>query len=126
MPSTRTTGSKGGAPPFPLLLLEGQRAFIEGLATRATVRLLLKHAPRGEGQPVLVLPGFMAGDRSTRFLRRTLRKLGYDPHPWLLGRNRGVGPSPGYSPLSNDHRISPDPRVHCSSGGGFWSGLVPL
>jgi pimeloyl-ACP methyl ester carboxylesterase len=90
--SRQDSDIEGGAPPFPLLLLEGQRAFFEGLATRATASLLLRHAPRGQGQPVLVLPGFMAGDRSTRFLRRTLRRLGFDAHPWLLGQNRGMTP----------------------------------
>ncbi|HXX49072.1 MAG TPA: alpha/beta fold hydrolase [Myxococcota bacterium] len=38
---------------------------------------------------MLVLPGFMADDLSTRPLRRFLRRLGYRAHPWLLGRNLG-------------------------------------
>jgi pimeloyl-ACP methyl ester carboxylesterase len=83
MPDTRR-------PPLGLLLLEGQRALLEGLSIPAT-RRLLKRAPRGEGQPVLVLPGFMAGDDSTRILRRFLKERGYSAHPWLQGRNRGPG-----------------------------------
>jgi len=47
--------------------------------------------PRGGGHPVLVLPGFMASDGSTRPLRRLLRALGYQVHGWGLGRN--VGPT---------------------------------
>jgi pimeloyl-ACP methyl ester carboxylesterase len=40
---------------------------------------------------VLVLPGLMAGDVSTRPLRRVLRRLGYSVHGWRLGRN--IGPT---------------------------------
>jgi pimeloyl-ACP methyl ester carboxylesterase len=47
--------------------------------------------PTGSGGPVLVLPGFMATDRSTAPLRRVLRSLGYDARGWGLGRN--VGPT---------------------------------
>lgn len=47
--------------------------------------------PDGDGHPILVLPGFMASDRSTTQLRRLLRRLGYETHPWGLGRN--IGPT---------------------------------
>jgi pimeloyl-ACP methyl ester carboxylesterase len=50
---------------------------------------LLGAAPRGDGHPVLVLPGFAAGDESTAVLRRYLARLGYQPLPWGLGRNTG-------------------------------------
>ncbi|MBX3707449.1 MAG: esterase [Pseudomonadales bacterium] len=50
---------------------------------------LLGTAPRGDGHPVLVLPGFTAGDESTVMLRRYLGRLGYTPLPWGLGRNTG-------------------------------------
>jgi pimeloyl-ACP methyl ester carboxylesterase len=72
-----------------LLLAEAPRAFFESL-TLPPVAGLLRRAPRGDGHPVLVLPGFAAGDDSTRVLRRYLRRLGYAAHPWLLGRNLGV------------------------------------
>jgi pimeloyl-ACP methyl ester carboxylesterase len=49
----------------------------------------LAHAPRGDGHGVLVLPGLMASDLSTRVLRRFLRRLGYRVEGWALGRNRG-------------------------------------
>lgn len=49
----------------------------------------LASAPRGDGHPVLVLPGFTAGDESTVLLRRLLERLGYRPLPWGLGRNTG-------------------------------------
>jgi pimeloyl-ACP methyl ester carboxylesterase len=39
---------------------------------------------------VLLLPGFLASDFSTRPLRRFLRDLGYWAHRWNLGRNYGI------------------------------------
>ena len=47
--------------------------------------------PSGDGHPVLVLPGFMGGDGSTRTLRQFLKSLDYQPHGWGLGRN--IGPT---------------------------------
>lgn len=41
---------------------------------------------------MIVLPGLMASDFSTRVLRRYLRDQGYAAHGWRLGRN--LGPSP--------------------------------
>jgi pimeloyl-ACP methyl ester carboxylesterase len=46
-------------------------------------------APRGEPHPVLVLPGLMASDLSTRLLRGWVGGLGYPVVGWALGRNRG-------------------------------------
>lgn len=46
-------------------------------------------APRGDGHPVLVLPGLLGGDGSTRAMRAFLRGLGYHVHAWRLGRNWG-------------------------------------
>jgi pimeloyl-ACP methyl ester carboxylesterase len=52
---------------------------------------LLMRAPRGDGHPVLALPGFLASDLSMAPLRRYLAELGYDAHAWRMGRNvRGV------------------------------------
>lgn len=50
---------------------------------------LLMSAPRGDGHPVLVLPGFTTTDASTTLLRRYLELLGYTPFAWELGRNLG-------------------------------------
>lgn len=50
---------------------------------------VLLSGPRGDGHTVMTLPGFMASDLSTRWLRQLLRQLNYDVHPWLLGRNTG-------------------------------------
>jgi len=51
---------------------------------------ILRRSPRGDGHPVLVLPGFTASDISTTPLRRFLSRLGYDVYAWELGRNWGI------------------------------------
>ena len=50
---------------------------------------LLMQAPRGDGHPVLALPGFLASDISMAPMRRYLQALGYDAHAWNMGRNLG-------------------------------------
>jgi hypothetical protein len=50
---------------------------------------VLALAPRGDGHPVLVLPGLGGDDRSTTLLRVYLRYLGYHVHGWRLGTNQG-------------------------------------
>jgi len=50
---------------------------------------LLVNAPRGDGHPVMVLPGFTAGDESTLVLRRYLARLDYEVLPWEQGQNTG-------------------------------------
>ena len=45
--------------------------------------------PRGDGHPVLVLPGFMLDKSSTFHLRWTISRLGYRVFDWRLGRNTG-------------------------------------
>ncbi len=79
------------APSRLLQLLEG-RALLEFGAT-LSMWPLLQLAPRGDGHPVLVLPGLIASDLSTRVLRRYLRERGYRVHGWGLGRN--LGPKQG-------------------------------
>src|SRR6201990_2858595 len=50
---------------------------------------LLMRAPRGDGHPVLTLPGFLASDLSMAPMRRYLKQLGYDAYAWKMGRNLG-------------------------------------
>ena len=45
--------------------------------------------PRGDGHPVVVFPGMLGDDHSTRPLRRVLRSLGHSVRGWGLGRNEG-------------------------------------
>jgi len=39
----------------------------------------LAGVPRGDGRPVVLLPGFLAGDRTLSVMARWLRRLGYAP-----------------------------------------------
>ena len=88
---TTATAQRITAPSRLLMLAEG-RALLEAGATLA-MWPLLQLAPRGDGHPVLVLPGLVASDMSTDMLRRYLSERGYDVHGWGLGRN--LGPRPG-------------------------------
>ncbi|MDB5027516.1 MAG: alpha/beta hydrolase [Candidatus Eremiobacteraeota bacterium] len=75
-------------PPSKLLWLAEYRSLWEiGFALSASGLLLT--APRGDGHPVLVLPGFLVSDISTTMLRNYLKLLGYETHGWELGRNLG-------------------------------------
>ncbi len=75
--------------PSSLLLLLETRALLEMGAYFLTIPILknLESYPRGDGHPVLVLPGFTASDLSTRIIRSFLNELGYHAYPWSLGRN---------------------------------------
>lgn len=76
------------APSAMLALTELPRALLE-LGSLAWAAPVLATAPRGDGHPVMILPGFMATDSSTAVMRRYLDRLGYDTHAWELGRNLG-------------------------------------
>jgi len=80
------------APKTALLLMEG-RAIPELFGFMATLPTLMTLAPRGDGHPVLVLPGLTTSDRSTFSLRRFLKSKGYAAHGWEMGLN--LGPRPG-------------------------------
>jgi hypothetical protein len=83
--------AEAAQPPSRLLLLMEGRALHE-LATFAAAVPLLRLAPRGDGHPVLVLPGLVASDISTRPLRGFLKDHDYAAHGWKLGRNYGYVP----------------------------------
>ncbi len=76
-------------PPSKLLwALEVPRAFAS-LPALIAARERLLAMPRGDGRPVLLLPGLVNSDRSTIVLRRYLNALGYRAEGWGLGRNLG-------------------------------------
>jgi pimeloyl-ACP methyl ester carboxylesterase len=75
-------------PPSPALLALEGRAWLE-LAALVPALPFLGRAPVGDGHPVLVFPGWLATDQSTRALRWFLRRRGYHAHGWRLGRNHG-------------------------------------
>ena len=80
-------------PPSKLLFALELRTFPELAGFFALLPLLTAMAPRGDGHPVLVLPGLVTSDRSTIALRGFLKSKNYAAHGWELGRN--YGPLPG-------------------------------
>lgn len=75
-------------PPFLYSLME-LRAPWEALSLIPSMPLL-KRAPKGDGQPVLVIPGFLTSDSGTYILRRYLKTQGYSTYGWQQGRNPGL------------------------------------
>jgi dienelactone hydrolase len=90
MPSRQSGPQASGRlrPPGLGLLLAEARGLFE-LNASVLLSPLLMRAPRGDGHPVLTLPGFLASDLSMAPMRRYLTELGYDPHAWRMGRNTG-------------------------------------
>ncbi len=80
-------------PPNRMLLLMEGRAIPELFGFAAALPTLTALAPRGDGQPVLVLPGLTTSDRATIALRRFLRSKGFSAYGWEQGLN--FGPLPG-------------------------------
>src|SRR5438874_5129175 len=75
-------------PPGLSLLLAEARGIFEFNASLLLSPLLLR-APRGDGHPVLTLPGFLASDLSMAPMRHYLGELGYATEAWRMGRNVG-------------------------------------
>jgi pimeloyl-ACP methyl ester carboxylesterase len=78
------------APPLRLLALEARVAAELPLFVLRTP--MLRRLPRGDGHPVMVIPGFGANDMMTLPLRRALRRLGYASYGWGQGYNLGMRP----------------------------------
>ena len=76
-------------PPSKILMFLEGRALHE-LGAFLSVMPLLNLVAKGDGHPVLVLPGLMAGDDSTIPLRKFLEGRGYKVRGWELGLNRGL------------------------------------
>jgi len=78
-------------PPSPAGVIREARSFLE--FPRLLLRAVeLARQPRGNGEPVLVLPGYRAGEASTAILKGYLRLLGYHVSGWPLGRSSGNVP----------------------------------
>jgi pimeloyl-ACP methyl ester carboxylesterase len=75
-------------PPGLGLLLAEARGLFEFNASLLLSPVLMR-APKGDGHPVLALPGFLASDLSMAPMRRYLGALGYEAHAWRMGRNLG-------------------------------------
>ncbi len=85
--STSTRHSHVGAPdPFHSLI--ESRALLEIALLPLSWPMLLE-APSGDGHPVLLLPGFLADEKSLVVVKVYLASKGYDVQTWGLGRNVG-------------------------------------
>ncbi len=74
------------------VLRRAERKMVTEYAVTRLSGDLIDRWPRGDGHPVLVLPGFLAGPESTAYLRNFLRRLGYRAYDWRLGRTLGMRP----------------------------------
>lgn len=93
VPETRLDAPAGAhRPPGLLRMALELRAPLE-LGCALAALPLIRKVPRGDGHPVMVFPGLVAGDTTTAFIRRYLAGLGYHARPWELGLN--FGPRPG-------------------------------
>lgn len=89
MTSTTSEDDRLVRRPAPWLgLTEPLRAAVDA-ASLLPGSVWLASAARGDGHPVLVLPGFTASDASTLALRAFLRRQGFAAQGWGLGRNMG-------------------------------------
>ncbi len=75
-------------PPSRWLMALEARALFEFYGYLLTLPIL-QQMPRGDGHPVLVLPGFGTGDWYMLPLRMFLKTRGYAPHGWGIGLNLG-------------------------------------
>src|SRR5437899_5078358 len=90
MPIDRSEPEVAGRlrPPGLGLLLAEARGIFEFNASLLLSPVLMR-APKGDGHPVLALPGFLASDLSMAPMRRYLSELGYEAHALRMGRNFG-------------------------------------
>lgn len=93
---TANIGTIRDAPPLPLRAPSKALWAAElpraawAVASLIAARRSLRDGPRGNGAPVMVLPGLFNSDRSNFVLRGHLRALGHDARGWGLGRNLGA------------------------------------
>lgn len=87
MPNTLDLSVTPERPALSLSLSELNRAGRDTFALPLKMRRLTQQSPKGQGQPVLTLPGYGGGDGSMFAIRYFLKKLGYQPYALSLGRN---------------------------------------
>jgi len=75
-------------PSLLLFITEGLRSIYER-ANSVKFRQEFEPQTKGDEHPVLVIPGFLAGELSTKPLRDFVKKIGYTTYDWNLGRNYG-------------------------------------
>ena len=69
------------------MIFEGPRMGAEALSLLASPLFRGQDVPRGAGRPVLLIPGFMAGDNSLSVLNGWLRRQGFRVHGSGITRN---------------------------------------
>jgi triacylglycerol lipase len=77
-------------PPSRLLLAAELPRALFGAAELVASRRQLAQAPRGDGRPILILPGLVNPDWANVVMRRYLNRLGYRARGWGLGPNLGA------------------------------------
>lgn len=83
-----------------LLFLEAFRSALE-YAQSIFLSIPLHYiSPKGDGHPVVIIPGLGTADGSTYYIRNFLANLGYNVYPWGFGRN--LGPRQGLDKLMSD------------------------
>ena len=88
--SEATISSEMQYAPPPLRLLARESAAFAYMRLTASFGGAAPVEARGDGQKIIIIPGFLASDRTTARLRRSLNAAGFDAHGWGLGRNKGV------------------------------------
>jgi len=84
----RPVPAEAGRPPRLLHTLLEYRALLE-IGLLPPLLPLLQLTPRGDGHPVLLVPGFTATDATLIGLRVFLRSRGHHVETWGLGQNTG-------------------------------------
>jgi len=79
--------SHAAPPSYLQLATEIPRAGLETARLILSMNRLIREAPRGDGRPVLTIPGYGGGDGSMFFLRYLLDKIGYQSFALDLGTN---------------------------------------
>ncbi len=86
---TTTKLSDDNQPPAKSLLAREGVSFVLN-RVKASFGLVVPLDVIGDGRHVMIMPGFMASDRTTARLRRSLNAAGFNCHAWELGRNTGI------------------------------------
>ena len=76
--------------PPPVSLLVREMLVFPSTRIRAAFAPAVSVDVDGAGRPVIVIPGFMASDRTTARLRRSLTDAGFVCRGWGMGRNLGI------------------------------------
>lgn len=76
-------------PSFFFLITEGIRTLSDFIEFFLFHKKVLKKTDKGDGRPIIIIPGFMSDDSCSKYLRSFLNSLGYHAEGWNLGTNKG-------------------------------------